>query len=52
MLASVLRTLVNNLFKKSFDVTFMENKKSCYNIKCFFILFQLKLYLNKLLIIL
>ena len=29
MLASALRTLVNNLFKKSFDVTFMENKKNC-----------------------
>ena len=29
MLMSVLRALVNNLFKKSFDVTFMENKKSC-----------------------
>ena len=29
MLASALRTLVNNLFKKCFDATFMENKKNC-----------------------
>ena len=33
MLTSALKVMVNNLFYKSFDVTFMRNWKSCQNIK-------------------
>ena len=36
MLTSVLSTLVKNLFKENFDITFMESEKSCQNINCFF----------------
>ena len=36
MLMSSLRTLVNNLFYESFDITFMGNKKKCQNINFFF----------------
>ena len=32
MLTSALRALVKNLFKESFDITFMGNEKSCQNI--------------------
>ena len=37
MLMSVLRTLINNPFKKSFDTIFMENEKNCQNINFFLI---------------
>ena len=36
MLTSALRALVKNLFKESFDITFMGNEKSCQNINWFF----------------
>ena len=49
MLTSVLRVLVNNPLYKSFDTTFMGNKKNCQNINIFF-LFSIKFSLNKLLI--
>ena len=39
MLMSALKALVNNLVKESFDIIFMENKKGCQNINCFFYLF-------------
>ena len=39
MLTSVLRTLVKNPVKESFDITFMGNEKSCQNINSFFFLF-------------
>ena len=29
---SVLRALVKNLIKESFDITFMRNEKNCQNI--------------------
>ena len=29
MLMSALKTLVKNLIKESFDITFMRNEKSC-----------------------
>ena len=29
MLMSVLRAFVDNLFKKSFDITFIGNEKNC-----------------------
>ena len=38
-LTSALRVLVNNLFQESFDITFMENEKSCQNINYYFFLF-------------
>ena len=49
ILTIALMALVNNLFLKSFDITFMGNKKNCQNINCFFFLFQWKLYLTGLL---
>ena len=33
---SALRAIVNNLFFKNFDTTFMENEKSFQNINYFF----------------
>ena len=36
MLTSTLRTLIDNPFYESFDITFMKNEKSCQNINCFF----------------
>ena len=39
MLTSVLRVLVKNPVKEIFDITFMENEKSCQNINCFFFFF-------------
>ena len=36
MLTNVFRVLVKNLIKKSFDITFIRNEKSCQNINCFF----------------
>ena len=36
MLMSALRALVKNPIKKSFNITFIENEKSCQNINCFF----------------
>ena len=39
MLTSVLRALIKNLVKESFDITFMRNEKSCQNINCFFFIF-------------
>ena len=47
MLTSAFRALVNNLFKKIFDINFMENEKSCQNINFFF---PYKFSLTKLLI--
>ena len=32
---SVLRTLVKNSIKESFDIIFMRNEKNCQNINCF-----------------
>ena len=32
MLMGVFKAMVNNLFYKSFDIIFMENRKSCQNI--------------------
>ena len=29
MLTSAFRTIVNKLFQKGFDITFMENRKNC-----------------------
>ena len=47
---STFRTLVNNLFKKNFDITFLGNKKSCQSIEFFFFsLFLYKLFLTGLL---
>ena len=44
MITSILKTLVNNLFYETFDITFIGNEKNCQNIKgmfghCFFPLF-------------
>ena len=36
MLTSALRALVKNPVKKSFDITFIGNEKSCQNINYFF----------------
>ena len=36
MLMGALRTIVNNSFKKKFDIIFMRNRKNCQNINCFF----------------
>ena len=36
MLTSVLRVLIKNSIKESFDITFIENEKSCQNINFFF----------------
>ena len=35
-LMSVLRALVNNPIKVSFDINFMGTEKNCQNINCFF----------------
>ena len=45
MPTSVFRTLVKNPVKKSFDITFMGNKKSCQNINYFFY-FPIKTFFN------
>ena len=45
ILTSALRTLVNNSFQESFDITFMENEKNCQNINCFFFFFH-KFFFN------
>ena len=45
MLTSTLRTLVKNPVKESFDITFMENEKSCQHINCFFS-FPIKTFFN------
>ena len=39
MLMSALRALVKNSIKESFDITFMENEKSCQNINCFYFIY-------------
>ena len=44
MLTSALRALVKNPVKESFDITFMENEKSCKNVNCFF--FLIKTFFN------
>ena len=49
MLTSALRTLVKNPIKKSFDITFMGNEKSCQNINCFFFFFSHKNFLTRFL---
>ena len=36
MLTNALNSLVNNPFWECFDITFMENEKSCQNINYFF----------------
>ena len=46
MLTSILRALVKNPVKESFDITFMENEKSCQNINCFFFSFHIKTFFN------
>ena len=33
--------MVNNQFQENFDTTFMENEKSCQNIKLFFFSFPI-----------
>ena len=43
MLMSVLKTLVKNPVKKSFNITFMENEKNYQNINCFFFSFLIKI---------
>ena len=48
MLMSALRALVKNPIKKSFNITFIENEKSCQNINCFF--FPIKFFLTGFLI--
>ena len=48
MLTSVLRALVKNPVKESFDITFMGNEKSRQNINCFFFSFLIKTFFNKL----
>ena len=45
MLTSALKALVKNPVKESFDITFMENEKSCQNINCFFF-FPIKNFFN------
>ena len=45
MLTSALKTLVKNLIKKTFDIIFMRNEKSCQNINCFFF-FPIKTFFN------
>ena len=45
MLTSILRALVKNPVKESFDITFMENEKNCQNINCFFS-FPIKTFFN------
>ena len=37
ILMGVFRTIVNKLFKKNFDVTFIRNRKSYPNINFFFL---------------
>ena len=44
MLTSALKALVKNSVKESFNITFMENEKSCQNINCFF--FLIKTFFN------
>ena len=39
MLMSVLKTLLNNLFLKNFNTTFIRNEKMCQNINYFFFFF-------------
>ena len=36
MLTGTLMVMINNLFQKSFDITFMKNEKNCQNINNFF----------------
>ena len=43
---SVFRVIVNNLCFENFDTAFIENKKNCQNINCFFS-FLIKTFLNK-----
>ena len=45
MLTSVLKVLVNNLFKECFNITFMENEKNYQNINYFFP-FPIKTFFN------
>ena len=40
MLTSIFRTLIKNPIKKSFDITFMENKKFVKTLITFFIIFS------------
>ena len=48
MLTSALRALVKNPVKKSFDITFIGNEKSCQNINYFFY-FLIKTFLTEFL---
>ena len=50
MLTSVLRALIKNSIKESFDITFIGNEKSCQNINYFFFLFPYKFSLTRFLI--
>ena len=43
---STFRTLVNNLFKKKFDIKFLGNKKSCQSIEFFFFPFPIQTFFN------
>ena len=45
MLTSILKVLVNNLFLKSFNITFMKNEKNCQDINYFFP-FPIKTFFN------
>ena len=45
MLTSIFRTVIKNPIKKSFDITFMENKKFVKTLITFFIIFSYKLSL-------
>ena len=46
MITSALRALVKNPVKKSFDITFMGNEKSCQNINLFIFSFLIKTFFN------
>ena len=46
MITSALRALVKNPVKKSFDITFMGNEKSCQNINLFIFSFPIKTLFN------
>ena len=46
MLTSVLRALIKNSIKESFDITFIGNEKICQNINYFFFSFPIKIFFN------
>ena len=41
----LLKALVKNPVKESFDIIFMRNEKNCQNINCFFF-FPIKTFFN------